>query len=105
MHSAESVASGSQRAAAWGGDGHGARPVRLSRIEQRRAKPSNMVHGQVAASGLPNLFVVGSAKAGTTALYHYFKLHPQIFVPDVGQRNELHVILRAAGRRLNGPAR
>ena len=34
------------------------------------------------AAGLPNLFVVGSAKAGTTALYHYFKLHPQIFVPD-----------------------
>jgi len=31
---------------------------------------------------LPNLFVVGAAKAGTTALYHYFKAHPDIFVPE-----------------------
>ena len=30
--------------------------------------------------GLPNLFVVGAAKAGTTALYHYFRAHPQIYV-------------------------
>ncbi len=33
-------------------------------------------------SRLPNLFVVGSAKAGTTALYYYFKAHPQIYVPE-----------------------
>ncbi len=29
---------------------------------------------------LPNLFVVGAAKSGTTALYHFFKAHPQIYV-------------------------
>jgi Sulfotransferase family len=31
--------------------------------------------------GVPNLFVVGAAKSGTTALYHYFAAHPQIYVP------------------------
>ena len=27
---------------------------------------------------LPNFFLVGAAKAGTTSLYHYLKSHPQI---------------------------
>ncbi len=31
---------------------------------------------------LPNLFVVGAAKAGTTALHQYFRLHPDVFVPQ-----------------------
>lgn len=31
---------------------------------------------------LPNLFVVGAAKAGTTAIYHYFKAHAQIYVSE-----------------------
>jgi len=29
---------------------------------------------------LPNFFVLGAAKCGTTALYHYLKQHPQIFM-------------------------
>jgi hypothetical protein len=33
------------------------------------------------------LFVVGAAKSGTTALYHYFKVHPQVFVPKVKEPN------------------
>lgn len=28
-----------------------------------------------------DLFVVGAAKSGTTALYHYFRHHPSVFVP------------------------
>jgi hypothetical protein len=31
---------------------------------------------------LPNFFVVGAAKAGTTALYSYLRQHPQVFIPD-----------------------
>src|SRR5262245_53726556 len=31
---------------------------------------------------LPDVFVVGAAKSGTTALYEYFKSHPQVFVPE-----------------------
>ena len=33
-------------------------------------------------SGLPDLFVVGAAKSGTTALFRYFRCHPQVFVPS-----------------------
>jgi hypothetical protein len=32
---------------------------------------------------MPNLFIVGAAKAGTTALYHYLAQHPQAFVSRV----------------------
>jgi Sulfotransferase family len=35
-----------------------------------------------AATNLPDVFVVGAAKCGTTALYHYFRAHPQVFVPS-----------------------
>jgi hypothetical protein len=31
----------------------------------------------------PNLFVIGAAKAGTTALYHLLESHPQIFLPRI----------------------
>jgi hypothetical protein len=37
---------------------------------------------------LPNVFVVGAAKAGTTALYQYFRTHPRIYVPrDLKETN------------------
>jgi hypothetical protein len=32
---------------------------------------------------MPNLFIIGAAKAGTTALYDYLTQHPQIFVSRV----------------------
>ena len=31
----------------------------------------------------PNFFIVGAPKSGTTALYHYLKLHPDIFLPKI----------------------
>jgi len=30
---------------------------------------------------LPNFFVLGAAKCGTTSLYHYLKQHPEIYLP------------------------
>jgi len=30
---------------------------------------------------IPNFFIVGAAKCGTTALYEYLRRHPQIFMP------------------------
>lgn len=36
---------------------------------------------------LPNFFVIGAAKSGTTALYHYLGQHPQIFLPIVQEPN------------------
>jgi hypothetical protein len=32
---------------------------------------------------LPNFFIVGAAKSGTTSLYQYLKQHPQIFMSEV----------------------
>jgi hypothetical protein len=32
---------------------------------------------------LPNFFIIGAAKAGTTALYYYLKQHPQIYMSPV----------------------
>ena len=36
-----------------------------------------------AAPALPNFFVVGAPKAGTTSLYRYLKQHPQIYMSPV----------------------
>src|SRR5689334_25243197 len=36
---------------------------------------------------LPNLLVIGAAKAGTTSLHSYLSLHPEIFM---SQRKELN---------------
>lgn len=32
---------------------------------------------------LPNFFIVGAAKAGTTSMYRYLKQHPDVFMPTV----------------------
>ena len=36
---------------------------------------------------LPNFFIVGAAKAGTTSLYYYLKQHPEIFMSPVKEPN------------------
>jgi hypothetical protein len=36
---------------------------------------------------LPDFFIVGAPKCGTTAMYHYLRQHPQVFMPD---RKEPH---------------
>lgn len=33
-------------------------------------------------AGVPDFFIVGSAKSGTTALYEMLRRHPQIYMPD-----------------------
>src|SRR5436853_7057223 len=38
---------------------------------------------KVPASKLPNFFVVGAGKAGTTSLYRYLQQHPQIYMSPV----------------------
>lgn len=44
---------------------------------------------------MPNLFIIGAAKAGTTALYNYLAQHPQVFLSRVKEpmffsRNEFY---------------
>ena len=36
---------------------------------------------------LPNFFIVGAAKSGTTSLYHYLGQHPQVFMSPVKEPN------------------
>jgi len=40
------------------------------------------VQQHAEGSGLPDFYIVGSAKSGTTALYQILRGHPQIFMPD-----------------------
>src|ERR1043166_9129283 len=35
------------------------------------------------ATRMPDFFIVGHAKCGTSALYEMLRLHPQIFMPKV----------------------
>ena len=37
----------------------------------------------MAENKLPNFFVVGAAKSGTTSLYEYLKLHPQVYMAPI----------------------
>lgn len=36
---------------------------------------------------LPNFFIVGAPKAGTTSLYHYLKMHPEVFMSPIKEPN------------------
>jgi hypothetical protein len=36
---------------------------------------------------MPNLFIIGAAKAGTTALYDYLAQHPRVFLSLDGTNN------------------
>ena len=36
---------------------------------------------------LPNFFIVGAPKAGTTSLYHYLKKHPQVYMSPIKEPN------------------
>src|SRR6185436_11499315 len=36
---------------------------------------------------LPNFFIVGAPKAGTTSLYYYLKRHPEVFMSHIKEPN------------------
>ena len=36
---------------------------------------------------LPNFLIIGAAKSGTTALYHYLKQHPDVFLTSIKETN------------------
>ncbi|HEX6617672.1 MAG TPA: sulfotransferase [Gemmatimonadales bacterium] len=45
-------------------------------------------------AGIPNFFIVGAPKCGTTALYEYLRPHPHIFMPEI---KEPHYFARDMG--------
>src|SRR3954452_18181658 len=36
---------------------------------------------------MPNFLILGAAKAGTTALYHYLKQHPEVCMSEIKETN------------------
>lgn len=51
---------------------------------------------------LPNFIVIGAAKAGTTALYHYLAEHPEVFMSRVKETNYFAYGLDGQGQLLYG---
>src|ERR1700752_2845468 len=45
-------------------------------------RPDGVAVAAASASRIPDFFIVGHAKCGTTALYEMLKTHPQIFMPE-----------------------
>ena len=48
---------------------------------------------------LPNFLIIGAAKAGTNALYHYLRQHPQVYMSPWKEpkRSEEHTSERPRG--------
>jgi hypothetical protein len=51
----------------------------------------------------PDFFIVGAPKCGTTAMHHYLKQHPEIFMPDVKEIHFFGSDLRSSYARINEP--
>jgi len=49
------------------------------------------MHTTVEDIKLPNLFIVGAPRSGTTSLYNYLKQHPEVFMSPI---KEPHYFLR-----------
>jgi len=47
----------------------------------------NRFFGDLMTSRLPNMLIIGAAKAGTTALYRYLNEHPDIYMSAVKETN------------------
>jgi len=40
-----------------------------------------LVAARTSVGQLPNFLIIGAMKAGTSSLYHYLRVHPQVFMP------------------------
>jgi hypothetical protein len=58
---------------------------------------------------MPNFFVIGAQKAGTTSLYHYLDQHPQVFMSPVKEpfffNHQIDPDGRVLKERFGGPGR
>ena len=53
---------------------------------------------------VPDFFIVGAAKAGTTSLFNYLIQHPQIFVPSIKEPHFFSDYVHAGAPKLEGIA-
>ena len=58
---------------------------------------------------MPNFFIIGAQKAGTTSLYHYLKQHPQVYMSPVKEpfffNHEIDPNGKVLKERFGGPGR
>jgi hypothetical protein len=58
---------------------------------------------------MPNFFIIGAHKAGTTSLYHYLNQHPQIYMSPIKEpfffNHDITPDGKLVKRRLEGPGR
>jgi hypothetical protein len=64
------------------------------------AEPS--AQARASGSRVPDFFIIGHAKSGTTALYEMLRRHPQIFMSDVKEPRFFAPDLRTGSARLDG---
>lgn len=60
-----------------------------------------MIRVRPDRSDLPNTFMLGVAKAGTTSLVNYLSQHPEVFLPDIKEPN--HFVSAPAPPGYEGP--
>lgn len=53
------------------------------------------------AEKLPNFFVVGAAKSGTTSLYEYLKLHPEVYMAPIKETHHFSTDIDSSRFRAN----
>lgn len=65
----------------------------MDKFERRSAEALKVVPPQGAAGRrtergvMPNMLIIGAQKSGTTALYHYLRQHPDVFMSPVKEPN------------------
>jgi hypothetical protein len=60
-----------------------AEPSPPARHARAAAEDGDRLSGEQAPGRLPDFFLVGHSKSGTTALYEMLRRHPRIFMPDL----------------------
>ncbi len=52
-------------------------------IYQKRTRNQRSINNFMEKRKLPDFLIAGSAKSGTTSLFHYLNQHPNIYIPEV----------------------
>src|SRR5262245_13866340 len=61
----------------------GLEPVSVGLHPAEVISRSQRKYGRTIVQRLPNFFVIGAPRSGTTSLYEYLKVHPEIFMSPV----------------------
>jgi hypothetical protein len=83
---------------------HSPEPAASMPASSRSPEPASSTPPAASHTHVPNFFIVGHAKCGTTALYEMLRPHPQIFMPDLKEPAYFASDLRTRfQRRAAGP--